>query len=136
MTAQSASELLQWLADNQFLPQAQAQELRANLASFADRHALVKELVRRNWLAPYQANQILTDKAGSLVFGPFRMLERVGEGAMGQIFKAWHTRLGKFIAVKMLHPNLLTNAKVMKRFRAGNEDVRLHPQSSQRRAGP
>ncbi len=113
---QSPSELLQWLVDNQFLPEQQAVELRAQLASFPERHALVKDLIRRNWLTPYQANQILTDNGPALVFGPFRSLERLGEGAMGQVFKAWHTRLGKFVALKVLNPNLLENDKAMKRF--------------------
>jgi serine/threonine protein kinase len=113
----SPGELLHWLAENQFLPGPQVEEIRALLSTFPHQHALVKELVRRNWLTPFQANQILTDHAASLVFGPFRMLERIGEGAMGQVFRAWHTRLGKFVAIKMLHQNLLANAKAMDRFR-------------------
>jgi eukaryotic-like serine/threonine-protein kinase len=117
MAAQTPGELLQWLAANEFLPAPHVAELQANLASFADRHAFVKDMVQRHWLTPYQANQILTDNATVLILGPFRILERIGEGAMGQVFKAWHVLLGKFVAVKMIHQHLLANAKVMDRFR-------------------
>ena len=117
MAAQTPGELLEWLAESQFLPPPQVEEMRTKLTGFADRHALTKELVRRNWLTPFQANQLLTDKAGLLVLGPYRMLERIGEGAMGQVLKAWHVRLGKFVAVKMVHQKLVANAKAMDRFR-------------------
>ena len=36
---------------------------------------------------------------------------------MGQVVKAWNVRLGKFVAVKMLHVNHLSKNKVMERFR-------------------
>jgi serine/threonine protein kinase len=117
MAAQSPSELLQWLADNQFLPLPQAEEIRAKLPALADSLALIKELVGRNWLTPFQANQILAERQNILVIGPYRLLERLGEGAMGQVFKAWNVCLGRFAAVKTLHFNHLTNAKAMDRFR-------------------
>src|SRR5688500_11611972 len=116
MAAPTPNELLQWLADNQFLPEPQVAEVRAQLSSFPDRHALVKELIRRNWLTPYQANQILTDKAQKLVMGQYRLLERIGEGAMGQVLKAWDVRLGRFVAVKRIHKDYLASSKAMDRF--------------------
>lgn len=112
----TASELLDWLGKNLFLPAAQVDELRPLLSTFADGHALGKELIRRNWLSPYQVNQILQGQGESLIVGANRLLERIGEGAMGQVFKAWNTRLGRMVAVKMVHKEYVDNAKAMGRF--------------------
>jgi len=117
MAAQSPSELLQWLADNQFLPLPQAEEIRALLPTLPTSLALIKDLLHRNWLTPFQANQIMAGKHSILVLGPYRLLERLGEGAMGQVFKAWNVCLGRFAAVKMLHISHMTNTKAMDRFR-------------------
>lgn len=127
MTAMTASELLQWLGANFLLPAAQVDELRPQLDSFASGHALAKELIRRNWLSPYQVNQILQGKGDSLIVGPNRLLERVGEGSMGQVFKAWNTRLGRTVAVKMIHKEHVANQQAMDRFQREMQTVgQLH----------
>src|SRR5262245_16008733 len=123
MTTMTAAELLQWLGANLLLPAAQVDELRPQVSSFADGHALAKELIRRNWLAPYQVNQILQGRGEMLIVGANRLLERVGEGAMGQVFKAWNTRLGRIVAVKMIHKEHIANQTAMDRFQREMQTV-------------
>lgn len=113
----TAAELLDWLGRNQFLAPAQTDELRAALTAWPDATALARELLRRDWLTPYQANQILQGKGEQLILGCYRLRERLAEGAMGQIFKAWSTRLGRVVAVKMIHKGLLGSGKTLGRFR-------------------
>src|SRR5947207_3210020 len=88
----SPTELLNWLGQYQFLSAVQLDELRPLMPTFGDTLALAKDLIRRSYLTPYQINQILTDKQDQLVLGDYRLRERIGEGAMGQVFKAWHRR--------------------------------------------
>jgi hypothetical protein len=114
---QTPADLLDWLARHLFLAREQVDELRPRLAGFADAHALVKELVGRNLLTPYQANQLLKGKRETLVVGANRLLERIGEGAMGQVFRAWNARLGRVVAVKMIHREHPASGKAMDRFR-------------------
>jgi serine/threonine-protein kinase len=116
MAFASPPELLDWLKDNQFLTPAQADEIAPLLAGFADCLALARELIARDWLTPYQGNQILTGKEAQLVLGAYRLRERVGEGAMGQVYKAWSLRLDRIVAVKTIHKELV-NPKATDRFR-------------------
>jgi serine/threonine-protein kinase len=127
MAMMTAVELLQWLDANSFLTVSQVDELRLQISSFADGHALAKELIRRDWLTAYQVNQILQDKGASLIVGANRLQQRIGEGAMGQVFKAWNTRLGRTVAVKMIHKEHVTNQRAMDRFQQEMRSVgQLH----------
>jgi tRNA A-37 threonylcarbamoyl transferase component Bud32 len=117
MVTQAPADLLDWLGRNLFLAPAQVDELRPRLSEFAAAHSLVKELIQRNLLTPYQANQILQGKKDQLVVGANRLLERIGEGAMGQVFRAWNARLGRIVAVKMIHHEHLVSGKALERFR-------------------
>src|SRR5437868_10160507 len=93
----SCVALVDWLEDNQLLTPRQVSEIRPLLPTFPDMKLLAKELITRDWLSPYQLNQILQGKGDQLVLGVFRLRERLGEGAMRQVFKAWNTRLERTI---------------------------------------
>jgi tRNA A-37 threonylcarbamoyl transferase component Bud32 len=54
--------------------------------------------------------------AGSIV-GPYRLLERLGAGAMGVVFKAVDTRLNRVLAVKFLRCGPLAGPELLHRFR-------------------
>ncbi|MBX9678073.1 MAG: serine/threonine protein kinase [Gemmataceae bacterium] len=116
MTPANSTELLDWLVRNQFLAPDRGNEVRAQVAAFPDAHGLCKELLRRDWLTPYQVNQLLQGKGDSLMFGPNRVLSRLGEGAMGTVFKAWNTRLGKLVAIKTIAKEHVAKEQAMKRF--------------------
>jgi tRNA A-37 threonylcarbamoyl transferase component Bud32 len=117
MATLSPSELLDWLGQNQFLSGAQTDELRPLLGIFPDSLAVAKELMRRDWLTPYQLNQVMQGRHDQLVLDCYRLRERIGEGAMGQVFKAWSLRLERIVAVKTIAKELINNDKAMERFR-------------------
>ena len=117
MATLSPSELLDWLGQNQFLSGAQTDELRPLLGVFPDSLSLAKELMRRDWLTPYQVNQVMQGKHDQLVLDCYRLRERIGEGAMGQVFKAWSLRLARLVAVKTIAKELINNDKATERFR-------------------
>src|SRR5262249_52876058 len=82
----------------------------------ADPRLLARELIQRDLLTPYQANQLLTGKGRQLIVGSYRILERIGEGGMGQVFKARHQILHRIVALKIIRPERLTNPAAVARF--------------------
>jgi serine/threonine protein kinase len=55
------------------------------------------------------------DLSGSMV-GSYRITGQLNVGGMGAVFRAQHELLGKAAAVKMLRPELCTNAEIVERF--------------------
>ena len=48
--------------------------------------------------------------------GPYEILEKIGAGGMGEVYRARDTRLGRDVAVKVLPEGLTTDANRLKRF--------------------
>lgn len=53
---------------------------------------------------------------GSIVSERYKIVEKIGEGGMGIVYKAEHVLMHKIVAVKVLHPELTTNEQIVMRF--------------------
>ena len=53
---------------------------------------------------------------GRVLAERYQILHRLGEGAMGVVYKARHVKVGRLFAVKVLHARALEDAKVVLRF--------------------
>jgi len=98
----AAGNLVKQLADSGSL-RGQAGELRA--ARFSERRRRTPaELFKQNLLTKFQAQQIAAGRAKSLILGNYVLLDKIGAGGMGQVFKAEHRRMERTVAIKMLPP--------------------------------
>ncbi len=55
-------------------------------------------------------------KIGDVVEGRYRIIKTLGEGGMGTVFLAEHALIKRRVAMKILHPELATDAHVIERF--------------------
>lgn len=53
---------------------------------------------------------------GKVIAGNFRIEQLIGSGAMGNVYQAEQLSLGKEVAVKVLHPHLSSDEKLVRRF--------------------
>ncbi len=68
-------------------------------------------LVRMDTIGVGQRNLM-----GQVVGGKYRILDRIGEGGMGEVYKVEHVALGKPLAMKILHRDLSVHEQAVLRF--------------------
>lgn len=117
MSVASATSLVEVLRECRLLEPAQLEELgRTVQPQSAGSRELARELMQRGWLTPYQINQLFQGHGLDLVLGSYLLLERLGEGAMGQVFKARHQGLDRVVALKIIRKDQLSHPEVIRRF--------------------
>ena len=90
-----------------------------------DGESMASTLVEQGLLTEYQAHAICTGQASHLVLGDYTILEQVGEGGMGRVFKALHVRLERYAAIKILSNRALHDRRSIDRF---YQEVRIAAQ--------
>jgi serine/threonine-protein kinase len=70
-----------------------------------------------------------TDLVGAIVADRYRVVSRLGEGGMGQVYLAEHVRMKRKSAIKIMRPALVGDADALQRFsrEAENASKILHP---------
>ena len=48
--------------------------------------------------------------------GKYQLLERIGKGGMAEVFRGYHERLDRYVAIKVLHPFLAEDEEFQARF--------------------
>ena len=81
-----------------------------------DSPTLVRELVTRGMLTPFQADQCLQGKCAELIMGDYLLLEQLGEGGMARVFKARHRQTDRLVCIKTLHPSACNSIAHRKRL--------------------
>jgi WD40 repeat protein/serine/threonine protein kinase len=117
MPADTVTDLVEAICQARLLDPVQRSEVQRLQGQFREPKLLAKELLQRGWLTPFQANLLLQGRGQELVLGPYVLLDRLGEGGMGQVFKARHAELGHWAALKVIRKERLQNAEAVRRFR-------------------
>lgn len=59
----------------------------------------------------------MLDAPGAKQFGKYELIAEIGRGAFGIVYKAKDSVLGRYVAIKVLHPALLVDPGFIERFR-------------------
>src|SRR5262249_43274335 len=101
------------------LSERQLQKLEARLAEEGhptEPAELATCLVKDGVLTEYQARQVLKGRPEVLTFGGYAILEFLGKGTMGKVYKAKHRMMARVVALKILEPRYITSARSLARF--------------------
>jgi len=81
-----------------------------------DSQDLARDLVQSVKLTKFQAQAVYQGKTRGLVLGNYIVLDRIGEGGMGQVYKARHARMQRIVALKVLPAAAMRSKDAVRRF--------------------
>ena len=81
-----------------------------DVAKFAD------ELVVEKRLTKFQAKAFCSGVPKRMVLGSYVILDEIGAGGMGQVYKAQHRRMKRVVALKVLSPEKVKSDEAVDRF--------------------
>jgi serine/threonine-protein kinase len=85
-------------------------------AQTADGWQLGKLLVEKKILTRFQVRMLLAGRTDGFLLGQYKILEPLGQGAMGRVFKAEHVGMGRLVALKLLSPDLVQTERARQLF--------------------
>src|SRR5437773_2364202 len=92
----------------------------------AEPPALAEYLVSQGILTPFQSERLLAGKTQGFVLGPFTLMDALGTGSMGTVYKAQSKTDNQWYAVKVLPRRSMWNVRIARRKVRSFEQAR-HP---------
>ena len=81
-----------------------------------DAGELAAALVAAGKLTKFQSQVLLGERQDPLVLGNYVVLDKIGEGGMGQVYRALHRRMERIVAIKILPRSATDSETSVKRF--------------------
>jgi response regulator RpfG family c-di-GMP phosphodiesterase len=77
---------------------------------------VLDRLVEHHLLTRFQADAVREGREDTLVLGHYRLLDVIGRGGMGTVYRAEHLHLRRQVAVKVMSRTAGTNPRLLHRF--------------------
>jgi serine/threonine-protein kinase len=77
---------------------------------------IARALVKRKLLTKFQAEMLLGGRTGGFNIGQYRILDQLGRGGMGRVFKAVHQTMNRIVALKVVASSLVKNERAQQMF--------------------
>jgi serine/threonine-protein kinase len=78
--------------------------------------SLARALVEDGILTRFQAERLLAGRTAGFVLGQYRILEQIGRGGMGRVYRAEHRTMKRIVALKVLAAKLLQTERAVELF--------------------
>jgi serine/threonine protein kinase len=120
----SQEEFLRNLSDSTLFSQEEITALVEPLRQPSlDGEAMAERLVSGGKLTRFQADAVRERRFEELLIGNYQVLDRLGAGAMGTVYKARHKRMKRVVAIKVLSRSVGQSEKLVRRFQREVEAV-------------
>jgi serine/threonine protein kinase len=117
----SFDSLVEYVASTGIVPEDEWSSLVAS--SQGDARELTRLLTAKQLLTPFQITALTEGRGSSLRVGNYDILDRLGAGGMGTVFKARHRRMKRIVALKVLASKLSEDSTFVKRFQREVETI-------------
>jgi serine/threonine-protein kinase len=77
---------------------------------------VARALVESGHITKFQAELLLIGRTDGFTLGQYRILEQIGKGGMGRVFKARHQTMNRIVALKVLAPQLVKTDRARQLF--------------------
>lgn len=112
----SADQLAETLVRSSLVSPGEVDRANRWLAGDTNAASLADQLISSGALTDYQAATLLRKDVTSLICGDYVILDKLGEGSMGQVFKAVHRHLERIVALKVLTRFAAVSPETVERF--------------------
>ena len=110
-------EFVDALSDSSVLTADHLDRIRQHaVPASEDADALARRLVREGLITEYQAAVLLKQQNGPLLLDRYVILDTIGSGGMGLVFKALHRSMERVVALKVLPGAALNSPPKVSRF--------------------
>ena len=105
------------VSDSGILSGQEMDAVRSRMASQSlEVQDFARELVNQGKLTIFQARNIVAGGANRLVLGSYVILDKLGAGGMGTVYKAQHRRMKRVVALKVLPTAKMSKSGMVQRF--------------------
>jgi len=99
---------LRYLQESRLFSEQDLQAATAQLPESDQARDLAGALIDQGLLTRFQARHLLKGKGNKLVLGQYRLLDFLGRGATGRVYKATHAIMRRVVAIKVISSSILT----------------------------
>jgi eukaryotic-like serine/threonine-protein kinase len=86
------------------------------LSHVRDAREIAKALASWKLLTKFQAKMLLMGRNSGFFIGPYRILDQLGKGGMGRVYKAMHQTMNRVVALKVLAPQVVSSERAHELF--------------------
>jgi serine/threonine-protein kinase len=77
---------------------------------------IAKALVSWKLVTKFQAKMLLLGRNTGFYLGPYLILDQIGQGGMGRVYKAMHQTMNRVVALKVLSPQMVNTERAHQLF--------------------
>lgn len=112
----TAEAFLRQVRDFRIIPEPALGQALATAPPGASAKGTATHLLHSGLLTRFQGARLLQGHGASLRLGQYLLIEEIGRGGMGRVFRAEHTAMGRAVALKILSADLVNSPRAKEFF--------------------